>query len=331
MKALPLTARVLASALNPAFAEDAPDPQVSKEAEALPKPLEIPEPVVQSRDRSLYEIIKFSLTGWTFGCVTGMGATLAFTDNVTALYAGMGAGGALGVAGVLISDQVGSPYKYGQAGALSSGQLTGFALAVAQLPLISSFYDEREERSLPMAATMIAGHLAGLGAGALVYNFHPLTPGQSALISTGALFGSGLSLLTGALTVDFEGKTIDLENNELRFISGLATASTLVFTGLGYALADAYNPSVGRVYITAVSGMAGASVGAFATFIPVVSGNADLWLLGTGIASGTLLGLSLGWYFTRDMEPDYLNDAPALNFGLAPIEKGSMAVVSGTF
>ena len=231
---------------------------------------------------------------------------LAECDDSRAVGASMIAGGGVGLGLSLLL--TGDGITPGHAAMLNAGTAwgaaSGFFLSGAINP------SSGEARVIP--ATMIAGQLAGMGLGHLIWRGTHASAGDVAIATSGGLWLDFVTLMVVGAT--FDG---DLEP-EAAF--GALLASTVVGLGAGALIADQYPMSRGRVLVIDGGAAVGALVGVGAGLIIQADDTAPYFLLP---AIGAVGGLALTTYLTRNWDRSD-NDLPQVAFGLSPWQGGGM-------
>lgn len=231
---------------------------------------------------------------------------MAECDDSRAVGASMIAGGGVGLGLSLLL--TGDGITPGHAALLNAGTAWGAASGFFFSGVINPTTDEA--RVIP--ASMIAGQLAGLGLGHLIWRGTHASAGDVAIATSGGLWLDFVTLMVVGAT--FDG---DLEP-EAAF--GALLASTAVGLGAGALIADQYPMSRGRVLIIDGGAAVGALVGVGAGLIIQSDESAPYFVLP---AIGAVGGLALTTYLTRNWDRDD-NDLPQVAFGLSPWQGGGM-------
>ncbi len=228
---------------------------------------------------------------------------LAECDDSRAVGASMIAGGGVGLGLSLLL--TGDGITPGHAALLNAGTAWGAASGFFLSGVINPTSDEA--RVIP--ATMIAGQLAGLGLGHLIWRGTHASAGDVAVATSGGLWLDFVTLMV-AFSADLD--------TEPTF--GALLASTVVGLGAGALIADQYPMSRGRVLVIDGGAAVGALVGVGAGLIIQSDDDAPYFLLP---AIGAVGGLALTTYLTRNWDRSD-NDLPQVAFGLSPWQGGGM-------
>lgn len=228
---------------------------------------------------------------------------LAECDDSRAVGASMIAGGGVGLGLSLLL--TGDGITPGHAAMLNAGTAWGAASGFFLSGAINPTSDEA--RVIP--ASMIAGQLAGMGLGHLIWRGTHASAGDVAIATSGGLWLDFVTLMV-TLAAD-----IDTEPT-----FGALLASTVVGLGAGALIADQYPMSRGRVLVIDGGAAVGALVGVGAGLIIQSDEEAPYFLLP---AIGAVGGLALTTYLTRNWDRSD-NDLPQVAFGLSPWQGGGM-------
>lgn len=196
--------------------------------------------------------------------------------------------------------------------ALTDGVLWGAANGIG-LAIATSASNE----SAGIGAFLAGGQLIGLGLAGLAYAELEPTAGQVSLTASGGLWSvTAASLLLGALNQDF-GK-----HTWAWLLIGTGNAGVLA----GALLAHSVPMTTSRVLLIDAGGVLGTLTG---YGLGVLGG--DLRPAPTLIPAliGTITGLGVAYYLTRDWDSDELASDAQLHLGLAPVRGGGVASVSG--
>lgn len=241
----------------------------------------------------------------------GLGLELCFLaqcDDSRAVGAAMVAGGGLGLtlSLLLTSDGI-TP---GHAALLNTGTAWGAATGFFTANLISPI-DDDDVNARVIPASMMAGQLAGLGIGHLIWSATHASSGDVALVSSGGLWTDFLTLMM-AFTIG----NGDVGSAQGMF--GALLASSAIGLGGGAFLADLFPMSRGRVLVMDGGGAVGALVGLGAALIIGSDESAPYFLLP---AIGAASGLVLTTVLTQDWD---LGDGSDVVMGVAPWRDGVM-------
>jgi hypothetical protein len=245
----------------------------------------------------------------------GVGAEMcAFADcdsaRSWALVSLLGAGAGLGLSLGLTLDGV---YP-GQAAAINAGTRWGLWNAVAIAGTTNLFdVDDSGAFRRRLTGALLAGQLAGLGAGlGLWYGFEP-TAGDVSLATSTGWWSSILGVFVWGMT-EFEGDARTL------FPTFLALSDVGLLAG---ALLTRVSPmSRGRVLLIDLGGAVGAGVG-MGLDVLIEGGDFSLEGFFGSATAGALVGLGLSYWLTRNWDvPD-----PPADVTVAPIRGGAMAQV----
>jgi len=229
----------------------------------------------------------------------------------------MGAGAGLGLSLSASSDGV-TP---GLARSLTSGTEWGLWNGV-MLGLATDAYSGTSNDGRAIAEGLALGQLTGLAAGGLLYATLEPTAGQVSLASSGGIWTTtafGLALLAGGG-----------EDASGRAVAGmLLAASDLGLLAGGY-LASRWPMSAGRVLLLDAGGLLGV-LGGTGTGILIGGDQANGQVVaGLGLA-GTLLGLGLATYLTRNWDSEESATAPQLSLRVVPLQHGALGTATVAF
>lgn len=258
--------------------------------------------------------IGFVVTSTLFGAWLGVAVPLAFdAEDPTPYGVGLIAGPGLGLLGSLMYTKS-YPITSGQTAAYrwSLIWLSWQAFALRELTGIGdredcfpdgmggTFCSEYTPDTAPFAA-LLAGGVAGIGAGLALSRLH-LPPGDVALVQDasawGTAFGAALSVL-----VSPDGDPSD------QAVFGWMAATGNGALAAAIPLARTWRPSVGRVRLISISGIAGSLVGLGLDLIADVEDDKTAVAIptigaGVGLAAGILLtaGRDVGGSRTQTFE-----------------------------
>ncbi len=236
---------------------------------------------------------------------------LASCDDSRAIGAAMvvGGGAGLGLSLLLTSDGI-TP---GHAALLNSGTFWGAATGLFTIGTINP----SESRAVPVS--MMAGQLAGMGVGHLIWRATHASSADVAVATSGGMWADFVTLMLG-FTIANGGP------DEPEPMFGALLGSTVLGLGAGALLADAYPMSRSRVLVIDGGGVAGGLVGVGAALIIQSDEAAPYFLLP---AIGAVGGLVTTAILTRGWDDD--SDAPHVAMGVAPWQGGAMFNASMTW
>ena len=227
----------------------------------------------------------------------------------------LGAGAGLGASLYFSSDGV-TP---GLARSLTSGTEWGLWNGL-MIGLWTKAFEDTSNDGRAVAEGLALGQLAGLGAGGLLYMALEPTAGQVSLASSGGIWTTVVVLLSVAF--------VEAEPSARAFPGILLVASDLGLVG-GAVLASQFPMSAGRVLLVDAGGLLGL-LGGVGTAIIIGGSEPDPQLTsGLGFV-GTLSGLGLGWYLTRNWD-DKGDKKSAFSFGVSPVPHGAVATANFSF
>lgn len=254
--------------------------------------------------------------GTTYGAALGVALPVAL-DSESA--EGYGLGLIVGApAGFLASRAYARsrPLSEGQASAIISGAMWGTwqafgwmeALDIGQdetcypgLPGDPEFCSESGPDAPAVVSMMIAGSLVGMGAGTALSQKN-ITNGTAATVNFGAMWGSWVGLALGILS--------DQQDDALLTTALLGGNAGLLAGALGNSR---WRLSESRARLISIAGVAGglAGMGTLLVVLPNDAGNeAVLFPL-----LGSIGGLALGAYWTRNFDRDASIDRPRRRLG----------------
>lgn len=216
----------------------------------------------------------------------GVGAPLLFDDTSCAVvFLGLGAGVSGGlVTSILVTRQ--HPITRGQAGAIATGELLGgWNGAVIGAALGG---DEPWQVALPTVGGTILGGVAGAAAG---IQAKP-SAGQVGMVAQGGLWGLGLGGLSFLVVPSDDSRATLIRLGVASDLGALA----------GAGLASQFNPSRKRMNLIGLSGVAGLAAGTGAQALLREVAVDTPTVTAVSLAVGTLGGLGLGTYVTRDVD-----------------------------
>ncbi|QDG51920.1 hypothetical protein FIV42_14580 [Persicimonas caeni] len=232
-------------------------------------------------------------------------------DSEQAVVAALGIGGALGLTLSLVPTQDG--ITQGHALLLNSGTAWGFGngvLAGIALDIEGSEY----------AGLLAGSQLAGLGAGALIWDLAEPTAGEVSMANSGGLWAGFLTFLIHA------ANEFDAEESTVAW--SVLFAADLGIAG-GAALSQNYPMSRGRTFVIDSGGILGFLIG-IGTYIfiePDVQSATAFSVMGI---LGTVTGLGTATYLTRNWDVEETGDFSA-NWGVSPTDGGALLSVGGSF
>ena len=253
--------------------------------------------------------------GTVYGAALGIAVPLAFeADDPEAFGAGLLLGAPAGFWAARMYARS-RPLSQGQASAIISGTAWGAWQAYGW----SEVFDWGESQSCPppeiegecfeegaetheIMRTMIAGSLVGMGVGTLLSR-KPITRGTASTVNLGALWGTWFGVAAGIAA--------GLEDDDL-------LAATLAGGNLGLLGGALGNPrwrlTEQRARLISVAGLGGGLAG-LGTLLIFRSDNIndESMLVPLG---GSVLGLALGTYWTRNMEREAAIDVGSRRLGL---------------
>jgi hypothetical protein len=253
---------------------------------------ELPPPHLRTTD----ELSVLYTTAFTYGFGTSAWLALQvkpsnFAAAVLPFVAITGAA----VGGVALVDSY-SPFRLGVPQSISAGTLLGTLEGVwlaGYQNAVASRRDEQSWRSPTVATVLWAGATLGGVAGGLLGAVREPTPGQVSYTTSGGLWGGiAGALIAGAAESQTSYRAerayaVGALGYNLALIAALATSPQLA-------------PSVARVRLVDLGGLAGGLLGAGGYLLVADEGSSSRAAMGAA-AGGALLGLGLSWWATSGM------------------------------
>ncbi len=286
------------------------------------------------RPRTTTEIFTFYVSTTLSGMDLATYSVSIFDDKMAEKGLTKLSGAVLGIGGVMMLDLTGEPMPYGLPSAISMGTSFGLLLAYPQIILLPTIDESLADSTSITSGIRLTAMLLGGTGGYFLGKAKDLSPGQSTAIQVGSFWGFGLGAFTGLMSVAYRHlRDQSLDKMETRRLFwGLMSLGTVGGATGGYFLGQQSQPSSLRLWVTTAGGIAGVVAGYVVdTVVSAIRDKNSLPMFATYVGLGSLGGLALTWYLTRNFEPDLPSCSRSVQFGFFPIEKGAMAGVSGIF
>lgn len=273
---------------------------------------ETPRPPGVAEDTSGLARAELAFFQTTHGIILGAElCTMIRCDDPQLWVGSLAAGGALGLTLSLAATSDG--ITPGHALLLNSGTTWGFVNGL----LLSIALDQQEDDATGLWA---ATQLAGLGAGALIWDLAKPTDGAVSMANSGGFWTGFLTLLAhGANEFDADAETVALS---------MLVTSNLGIAG-GAALSRNYPMSRGRTFVIDSGGVLGflLGIGTY-TFIEGDVDSATAFSV-SGML-GTAVGLGTSAYLTRDWDVGE-GKLFSSNWSISPTDGGALLSLDGRF
>jgi hypothetical protein len=205
----------------------------------------------------------------------------------------------------------------GLARALTDGTLWGALNGLGLLEATGA--SNGDQHAVRTGAYLALGQLAGLGVGGLLYHQLEPTAGQVSLSASGGMWSLAVGAeLFGMFNPKFGTRTW------AALLMGAGNAGVLA----GGLLARSVPMTASRVMLIDAGGLLG-GLGGLGIAVLAQGDHAQITpTLGCGLL-GTLTGLSLSYYLTRDWDKSENRDGVHPTLGVQPVPGGMLAQVSG--
>lgn len=233
------------------------------------------------------------------------------------------------VGGVALIDNY-SPFRLGVPHSISAGTLLGALEGVwltGYQNAVASRRDEESWRSPTVATVLWAGATLGGVAGGLLGSVREPTPGQVSYTTSAALWGGAAGALLAGAT---ESRTS--YRAERAYAVGALGYNVALLAAL--ATSPQHAPSVARIRLVDLGGLAGGLLGAGAYLLVADEDSSSRAAMGAS-AAGALVGLGLSWWATAGMpdEPHPLVEQTLLSRlrpTVVPVRQGAVGIVELT-